>query len=180
MAGQAYFQERQRFRQPWLWILLLCIGTGQIGLFAYGLYQQLYLQKPWGNNPLSDAGLVTIAIVIAAFFLAILLLFFLLELRVHVDADGVHVRFRPFFRKRIALESIVRCEARTYRPILEYGGWGIRWSLTGRGWAYNVSGDRGVQLELVDGKCILIGSQRPNDLADAISQAKSARTSRTH
>jgi hypothetical protein len=38
--------------------------------------------------------------------------------------------------------------------------------------AYNVSGNRGVQLEFSNGKRLLIGSQRPEDLAAAISRAK--------
>jgi hypothetical protein len=38
------------------------------------------------------------------------------------------------------------------------------------GLAYNVSGNRGVQLELVNGKSILIGSQRAGELALAIQE----------
>ena len=59
---------------------------------------------------------------------------------------------------------------RQYRPILDYGGWGIRWG-PGKGWAYNVSGNRGVQLELLDGKQLLIGSQNPEKLAQMIGKA---------
>jgi hypothetical protein len=42
----------------------------------------------------------------------------------------------------------------------------------GKGWAYNVRGNRGVQLELANGKRILIGSQRAEELAGAIGEAK--------
>jgi hypothetical protein len=38
--------------------------------------------------------------------------------------------------------------------------------------AYNVSGKEGVQLELANGKRILIGSQRAEELARAIGEAK--------
>jgi hypothetical protein len=41
----------------------------------------------------------------------------------------------------------------------------------GKGWAYNVSGNRGVQLELADGKQLLIGSQNPEKLAQMIGKA---------
>ena len=37
-----------------------------------------------------------------------------------------------------------------------------------RGRAYNVSGDRGVELTLANGKRVLIGSQRSEELAEAI------------
>ena len=66
----------------------------------------------------------------------------------------------------------MRWEARTYRPLLEYGGWGIRYAPFGKGWAYNVHGSQGVQLELTNGKRILIGSQRAEELARAIGEAK--------
>ena len=48
----------------------------------------------------------------------------------------------------------------------DYGGWGIRRGR--RGWAYNVSGNRGVLLQLENEKTLLIGSQRPDELAAAI------------
>jgi hypothetical protein len=38
--------------------------------------------------------------------------------------------------------------------------------------AYNVRGDRGVQLVLRDGRRVLIGSQRADELAKAIAEAK--------
>ena len=59
--------------------------------------------------------------------------------------------------------------ARTYRPIWEYGGWGIRCSF-GKGKAYNVSGNKGVQLVFKSGKRLLIGSQRADELEEALSK----------
>jgi hypothetical protein len=52
----------------------------------------------------------------------------------------------------------VDARAVAYQPLLEYGGWGIR--LGRRGWAYTISGNRGVQIALKDGKSFLLGSQR--------------------
>ncbi|NVL91956.1 MAG: hypothetical protein HWN71_02845 [Desulfobacterales bacterium] len=54
----------------------------------------------------------------------------------------------------------------TYNPLKDYGGWGIRYGRGGR--AYNVSGNRGVYLELSNGKSLLIGSLQPEELARAI------------
>lgn len=47
-------------------------------------------------------------------------------------------------------------QARSPDPV----GWGIRRGWGGRGWAYTVSGNRGVLLELADGRHVLLGSQR--------------------
>ena len=79
------------------------------------------------------------------------------------------------FRK-IAFKELKGYKVRAYRPILEYGGWGIRFGLKGK--AYNVSGNRGVQLELTNGKRLLIGSQRPEELWQAIQAESGGRWSR--
>jgi hypothetical protein len=98
------------------------------------------------------------------------LLFHVLELTVTVRTSEIDIRFRPLTRRRIPLSGVRSCEARDYRPIREYGGWGVRRGWRG-GWAYNVRGNRGVQLELEDGTSILIGSQLADELAAAIRSA---------
>jgi hypothetical protein len=58
--------------------------------------------------------------------------------------------------------------------VREYGGWGIKgWSF--KSVAYNISGDRGVQLTLRDGRRIMLGSRRPDELAQAIETQRQAR-----
>ena len=84
--------------------------------------------------------------------------------------NAVRLRFFPLIRRTIPLTEIQSCEARTYRPIREYGGWGIRWGFSGM--AFNVSGDRGVQLVLAGRKRLLIGSQRADELAAIINEAR--------
>lgn len=159
--GSLLFRETQYFRQPWIWLIVL----GIFALFAYLIVQQLILGKPVGNNPASDTELIILVVI---FGLGLPLLFFMTKLVVEVRDDGLYIRFFPFhfsFRK-IPLEDLKTCEARTYSPLKEYGGWGIRYGPKGK--AYNVSGNRGVQLEPANGKRILIGSQKPEELAEAI------------
>jgi len=72
----------------------------------------------------------------------------------------------PLYRRRVALREIASAEAVTYSPLAEYGGWGIRgW---GKNVALNARGNRGVRLTLQDGRRLLVGSQRPEELADAL------------
>jgi hypothetical protein len=96
------------------------------------------------------------------------LLFVYMKLIVEVRHDGVHIRYVPFVSRLIPYEEIQGHEARSYKPIREYGGWGIRW-WGGKRTAYNVSGDQGVELTLRSGDRIMIGSQRANALDEAIS-----------
>jgi len=68
-------------------------------------------------------------------------LFLAMRLVVEVHADGIDVRFRPFTHRSIPVTDIVAAQARTYRPVIEYGGWGIK-GWTRKKVAYNVSGMR--------------------------------------
>ena len=151
-----FFEERQTFLANRLVQALLVVLLG--GIVAWGLWQR-------GMGGLSLSVLSAPVLVLG--------LLFAMQLRVVVRPGEVGVHLRPFPRKVIALDEIVDHAPRTYRPVLEYGGWGLR---TGRhGWAYNVHGNRGVQLQLQNGQRILIGSQRPEELARAIAEAKAAR-----
>ena len=161
------FHEEQQFRQPWLWILLLLLTVGMSALFIYGIYKQIYLGQAWGDRPMSDHALILSAVFTVAVCGGTCLLFYTLKLITVVDRAGIELRFFPLTRKHIRFDAIRSCKAVRYQPIKEYGGWGIRFSRKGR--AYNVSGDSGVQLELSTGKSFLIGSQKADQLADAIN-----------
>ncbi len=160
------FSELQRFTQRWLWVLLIAGGVVAVSVFGHGLVQQLILERPWGDRPISDSALIMVSVVVTLFVFGMIYIFWQLRLHTVVDDEGIFVRFVPFPGSRILFSEIQSCEARTYRPLYEYGGWGIKWGRSGK--AFNISGDRGVQLVMKDGKRILIGSQRADELAAAI------------
>jgi len=160
------FHEVQQFRQRWIWGLLLPTFLLVIILLGYGMVQQLVLGQPWGNKPLTNTALAVTGPLIILFEVGFVYLFWSLKLVTEVRDDGLYLRFYPLSHKKIGFPEIKSCEARTYRPIMEYGGWGIRYGRSGR--AYSVCGNRGVQLVLVNKKRLLIGSQRPEGLAAAI------------
>jgi hypothetical protein len=162
------FKEVQRFDQPWLWILLISLMLVVVGSFGYGMFQQLVLGLPWGERPLSDTALLLVGVASLLLFGGIIMLFRSLRLITEVMPEGLAVRFHPLHRKLIPYRQIKSCHARSYRPLLEYGGWGIKYGPSGR--AYNVKGERGVQLVLEDGKRILIGSQHADELERAIKR----------
>jgi len=105
--------------------------------------------------------------------LLITLLFSVLRLDTEIREDGVYVRFFPLrinFRK-YPWEDIEKIFVRKYRPLLEYGGWGIRFSLSGNGRALNVSGNKGIQLVLPNNAKLLIGTNKPEEAALALSNS---------
>jgi hypothetical protein len=103
-------------------------------------------------------------------FFGVAVLISLARLVTEVRRDGLFIQFYPFERsfQRIPLRALDRLDTITYRPILDYGGRGIRYGRKGK--AYTVSGNRGVVLTFVRGRSLLIGSQRCEDLALALEQ----------
>nr|MBP6978828.1 hypothetical protein [Lentimicrobiaceae bacterium] len=60
-----------------------------------------------------------------------------------------------------------------YSTIGEYGGWGYRMGGKKAGVAYNISGNMGLQLELKNGKKILLGTKKPVEMEEALKKARS-------
>jgi hypothetical protein len=52
--------------------------------------------------------------------------------------------------------------------IIEYGGWGIRKTFSGKGTAYNVKGKNGLQLVFKNGDRLLIGTQKAEELKETL------------
>lgn len=160
------FEERQHFRQSWIWALLLLVA----GLAWWAFVQQIVLGQPFGSNPGPDwlAWLMWLLIGVG-----LPALFAWAQLRVTVTDEQVLIRYVPFTRRAIPLAEILGANAREYDAIREYGGWGIKgWSRDKR--AYNVSGSQGVELFLRDGRAVMLGSQRAEELAGAIMAARDA------
>ena len=84
----------------------------------------------------------------------------------------MHSQFPPFHFKShtINIDEIERIEALKYKPLVDYGGWGIRYGFKGK--AYNVSGNLGVKVYLTNGRNILFGSQKHKELEKALKQIR--------
>lgn len=87
-----------------------------------------------------------------------------------IDQTGVTIQFVPFHRKpkHYPWDEITRAYVRKYNPIFEYGGWGMRDSFIMKNKAFNVSGDRGLQLEFANGQKLLIGTQLPAEVEEML------------
>ena len=168
---KTYFKEEQRFTQPWLWIVLVLALSAATVPVAAGLYVQLIKGEPFGNNPTSDENLIIIFSLVMLFTVGIIALFWKTKLVTEVRSDGLYVRFPPFIIKKIFFppDTIASYYIRRYKPIKEYGGWGVK-NGTGRSKAFNVKGNTGMQLEFKTGRKLLIGTQRGDAFLRAMNK----------
>lgn len=156
------FSEQQRFRQWWLWTLI-------IGLNATMLVVILTLL--WDDDPVNEQrGSILFQVINFMVILGMTLLFLSLRLEMSITQEGIQVRFFPFQRKKriYTWNMIARAYIRTYQPITEYGGWGMRG--IGNNRALNVSGKQGLQLVFTDGRKLLIGSQKTHEIEQLLIQ----------
>ena len=164
MNNEVLFSERQSFKQWWLWLILLGINL----LFILGAIKQIIGGQQFGDKPMSNEGLLIATILT----ILLTLLFASSRLETQVKNDGIYVRFFPFIIsfKYYPWDKISKSFVRKYRPLSEYGGWGLRFSFFGKGTAYNVSGDMGLQLVFNDQKKLLVGTKKPEELAEALQK----------
>ena len=142
------------------------------GATAYGVYQQAVLGEPFGDEPISTVGLAILAGGALLFPFLLTALFMCLD--VEVRANNLFVAFGPvhLVRRRIRYSDIKAMRGVTYRPIREFGGWGVRWR--GRKTAWTIRGNEAVKVTLQNGKEVYVGSRFARRLAGRIEVAMRA------
>ena len=150
------FQETQRFRQIWIWALIL-------GISGFSISSLFLLED---KAPLTFGDLAfPIGMV-----LLLNVLFLGFKLSTQIERDSLSYRFFPFTRWRtFRFEEIETLELVEYNGLWEYGGWGIKWN--GDTWSYTTGGKWGVIVKTTDKK-FLLGTQQPEQIRQVIAEFK--------
>lgn len=164
------FSEEQSFRQSFVpWIMLASILVMLLG-FGVSWYHEF---QP-GNYPNQAERHALIWSSLIAFVVMTAVFLFILsrKLITEIWTDGIRIKFMPFIRKTkyVGISEIVSAEVTKYNPIIEFGGWGVRKKLFSRKTAYNVSGRVGLRVHLKDGRQIVIGTQKENEIRRAVEK----------
>ena len=151
------FKERQKFTKWWIWLIL--IGLGAIAV--YGVIQQILLDIDFGNKPISNIGMI-----IFTFFVFGFMYFnWYMTLITEITNEGIKMRFIPFVKKEINWNDLKSVK------IVNYGfvGYGIRLR-SKYGTIYNINGNKGLAIELSNGKKFVIGTQKEMELKNVIGK----------
>jgi len=153
---QPLYSESQPFRH---WRMQIALSVPPLAILVVAC-RQIFWHKAWTSPPLSNGGLIFLTLLLSAVYLRLNTVRMVTE----VLQGEVVVRFRGIWKKRrVPAESIRSVATIEYDPTVDFGGYGIR---SGRGGlAYIARGNRAVQLELIDGERLFIGSQKPDELA---------------
>jgi len=155
--------ETQGFNKWWHYML----AALPLSLFVVSFLLVQFDIMSTKNNQ-KEPLLFIIMILIAVFFF---IWFRFLKLTTTINEDGITAHFKglPFCKRKIYWSEIQSIHIIEYSPLYDYGGWGVRYSMSGKGWCYNVSGKMGIKLTLTNGKPFLIGTQKPEETQEIIN-----------
>lgn len=167
--------DRTHYReQTWapLWIMALIWGAclaGVIGTVT-PMMRMVEITGRSGEG-LSGSTVLALAGIGVGLLLVVSLTVAFIRLDVEVRANHIFIAFGPvhLIRKRIHFSEIESVRGLTYRPLVEFGGWGIKWR-PGRT-AWTIRGCQAVAVTLRNGKQVYVGSEHPQRLAGAIHTA---------
>ena len=168
--------DRVHYReQTWapLWVIALIWGACLAGVIGTIIPLMRSVETigrsgegmSWSEVVLPAAGIGVVLLLVVSLTAAFI------RLDVEVRADHIFIAFGPvhLVRKRIRLSDIDSVRGLTYRPLVEFGGWGIKWR-PGRT-AWTIRGNQAAAITLNSGKQIYVGSGHPQRLAGAIRTA---------
>ena len=157
----AVYHEIQHFPA---WVYVISVSPGLFLLV--GASRQLVSGLPFGALPMSDAGLAVLTLALLS--LPLFLYGLILRMETIVDPGVLTVSFGTFgwIHRNVRLDEVGGVSVVAFRPIRDFGGWGIRY---GKGmWCYNTRGSAGVLVTTVQGKSFIVGSQTPKLLESAL------------
>ena len=144
------YTEKQKMDSVFLWLVLAIAAVSNLWMIKY--------QDIYNEGMLIVSGIISITVTA---------LFLFIRFDVRIANEGISYRMRPFQRtQKLPYTDIQKYQIHEFKALRDYGGWGLR--KTGKTTAYIMKGNKGVLVELKNGKKLLLGSQSPEKLFEAI------------
>ncbi len=164
----AVYREEQNFAW-WLYVLLILLAV--LGIFALrleGRTQTINAPMPGPDWRIEIPLPLLVGLGLPAILIACVLR---MTTEVTPDACRVWFGWLPTYRKTIPLGAVKAVEIVEYNAIREHGFWGLRVTRDGER-VMTARGNRAVRLHLTDGGRVLIGTQRPEELAGVLERER--------
>lgn len=122
---------------------------------------------------MSDTMLIVVLILMFALSIGLLTV----KLKTHINKEGVFVRFTLFQSayKFYDWQAVESWEVKQYNPLGRYGGWGYRRAFVKKKVAYSMYGRWGLELNFIDGRQVVIGTQQKEEMERLLNQLQAER-----
>ncbi len=169
MSDAVRIYRERNWAPAWVWVVMAGACLLGVGATLFAVFQHPDPGDIARGDSLTQLGTVLVGGGVLLFFVAMTSLFMCLD--VEVRSDHLFISFGPvhLVRRRIRYADIESVRAVTYRPIREFGGWGIR--CRGRKTAWTIRGNQAAAITLRSGKVVYVGSRFPQRLAGRIEVA---------
>lgn len=152
------FEEIQRVRSIW-WYWAI---SAPLSLF--GVWGVLNLV---GTKDLDQTNFTLI--ILCSFLIALVTFHFFIGLRTDYNNYEIIVKFSPFFKKIIPWNKIANVYIRKF-DWSEFKATGVGAIPLGSGKAYHLFSEYGLQIEMINGDKILIGTRKPKSLQEFLKR----------
>jgi hypothetical protein len=166
------YREEQQVRESLLPLILIPSWIIVIGIFVWGFYSQLVKGKPWGDNPMSDSGLLITGVLVIVLMGGVIALTLMGKLVTEVHKDGFYYYFPPYLNhmKRISLERIRSARVRKFSRFSQFSQKGIHFDVIRRQTSFSLNGNKGVEIILDNGRRFLFGTHNLEEMGIAIQK----------
>jgi len=160
MKKDSSFNEVQKFDHP------LLLG----GFLLLGLYLMKGLMDVFYRADATQSEIVE-QVISFSIFSIVVIFFLILKLKTKIDSHGVSIQFFPFHSKYVLYkwEDIKSLDVNKYKPLREYGGWGVRFGKKNAK-AFSTRGNVALHLIFKKGGNRLIGTQKEKEMNDFLAQ----------
>jgi hypothetical protein len=86
----------------------------------------------------------------------------LIKYKIELNNERLLIGLLPFYKKKIGLDEIGSCKVVSINPLLEFGGWGLRFN--GQKVGLMVKGNKGIEIILKNKEIYVIASERMEEL----------------
>ena len=158
------FREKQAFRVGYAKIAMAMPPA----ILSVICCLRILFHHPLGYRSVTNGDLLFLTILTLVVYIRLITVRLVTELR----SGQLSVAMKGFWREiHVPVAEIRVAVPVEYKPIEEYGGYGVRSGP--RGQAYIAWGNQALQVELRDGRRLLVGSQRSQELARCIVEVQS-------
>lgn len=155
------FYEKQHNGLTRLLLTLSIAIVVMLVLFGSWIIKINYNGNPFELDSITTYNLVVMAVLILILSTVVIIHHSFSNLITKINDKGLTVTYFSIRKKQLKIEvkEILSYKLRKYNPYREYWGYGVRENWM-RGKAYIINGRKGLHIQLKNGKCVLIGTQK--------------------
>lgn len=97
MARVSYTEEQSLRQILWIWLIIIPISFLTLLGVLIGFYQQIIQGEPWGNEPMSDGGLIIALLIVIVVQLVVIWIVSSMTLSIEITNEELRYKFFAYF-----------------------------------------------------------------------------------